>query len=341
LLIAASERDSTGPSAWGGFQRPRGAELLRAIIPILGSFAFLAISLPMTANTIMHLPHYGEKTAIQSFQPMMGLLWTCRSLVDNLVWSLFGFSPRFPNPDKQGKLELPFPTPCVWVLFTLIVAFGYWWVRRAPRKTLVMLGIGVIVMSYWLVYSARVDWTYPSVVNWDRYHLLPQMGLAFAVAGGLPSLRQAAGFGVSNGLSQRQVCALLIVIGGLFVCQLPRSVLHHVMFSKKTEVTENEYTRRLPFGWSAYWIDADLYEDQRSAMRRIEEVDALCREHRIAAAVAQRVLPEIRIPPCDCVDEPRNESNWQFLHGSPDPQDISDDEARRILQPAAQERSDD
>jgi hypothetical protein len=36
----------------------------------------------------------------------------------------------------------------------------------------------------------------------------------------------------------------------------------------------------------------------------------------------------------DCVDPPRNESNWQFLHGSDDPREISDEEAKRLLQPA-------
>jgi hypothetical protein len=68
-------------------------------------------------------------------------------------------------------------------------------------------------------------------------------------------------------------------------------------------------------------------------MRRIEAVDALCRKHHIDAATAQRVLEPIRMW-SDCVDPPRNESNWQFLRGSDDPREISDEEAKRLLQPA-------
>ena len=63
---------------------------------------------------------------------------------------------------------------------------------KQPRKAPVILGLGVIGMSYWLMYSARANWGYEgNVVNWSRYHLLPQLGLAMLLAGGWPAMRSA------------------------------------------------------------------------------------------------------------------------------------------------------
>jgi len=62
-----------------------------ALVPLLGSALFLAVSLPRTAAYIMHLPHYDEKTALQAFHPLRGLQYTFWSVVENL---LLGANPR-------------------------------------------------------------------------------------------------------------------------------------------------------------------------------------------------------------------------------------------------------
>src|SRR5207247_1316816 len=77
------------------------------------------------------------------------------------------------------------------------VAFGIavaWWWRPVPHRRLLVLGLGMIVLSYLLVYSARGEWSYDgqdqtAAMNtpvWGRYHLIPQLGLTLLLVGGLP-----------------------------------------------------------------------------------------------------------------------------------------------------------
>jgi len=90
----------------------------------------------------------------------------------------------------------------------------------------------------------------------------------------------------------------------------------------------------LPNGVFVHFQCAEIRANQMLAFRRIEAVDALCREHHISAADARRILAPIRMT-YDASGEPQRESNWQFLHGSDNPRDLSDEEIRRLLQPAA------
>src|SRR5207249_5620990 len=48
---------------------PRRAAL--STLPLLGSAAFLTLSLPRTADQILHLEHYGDQTAWQAFHPLI------------------------------------------------------------------------------------------------------------------------------------------------------------------------------------------------------------------------------------------------------------------------------
>ncbi len=298
--------------------------LLWSLVPLLGSLAFLAISLPLTADKVMHLEHYGDETAFQAFHPATGLVYTCRSVVDNLAWGTIGVS------------ELMCPTPWVWIPFAVLLASAAFWIWRAPRKSLPVLGVGVIVLSYWLVYSARAEWGYDLLMckaNWSRYHLLPQLGLALLLVGGLPRLGRVTAVDSRLAFSRRQGFAVLLLIGALFVLQVPRGVLAHVALSRNADLRENAFAYPLPNGVFAHFQSAEIRADQMHAFRRIEAVDALCREHHISAADARRVLDPIRMT-YDAAAEPQNESNWQFLHGSDDPREHSDEEIRRVLQPA-------
>jgi hypothetical protein len=227
------------------------------------------------------------------------------------------------------------PPPWVWIPFAVICAGVAWWVWRTPRKTPVILGLAAIGVSYWLMYSARANWRYEGhVVTWSRYHLWPQLGLAMVLAGGWPEARRIAGFDANKPLSRRQCVGLLILIGALFLCQMPRGLFFHVLVKKDAGWSNDEYTYSLPFRRQAWVWRASDHQEQREAMERIEAVDALCREHHIDAATAQRVLdPKFQMP-YDATGPDQKESNWQFLHGSDDPRDISDEEAKRLLQPA-------
>jgi hypothetical protein len=259
-----------------------------ALVPLLGSIAFLAVSLPRTANHIMHLEHYEGKTAIEAFSPLTGLGYTGRSLVDNLTLGQFGIT------------RAVCPVVVVPSVLVVLAALAGWWLWRAPRRRLPLLGLGMILSSYWLVYSARGTWSYDDAnmayPAWSRYHLLPQLGLALFVVGGLPRWEM-----MSPELSKRQVWIVAGLIVLEMLIQLPRGVLG-------TYAYENNNGKQL------------------AVLRQIEEMDARCREHHIAADAARAVLPRLDVPMCyDRVN------GWDFLRGSPDPRPLEEAEVRRLL----------
>jgi hypothetical protein len=267
---------------------------LVALAPLLGTVLFLAVSLPRTAQAIMHLEHYGEKTALQSFQPLMGLKYTFWSIVENLLLGSVGIS----------RVDVPFGfAVAVW---PLLLWAGAWWWRGAPAgRRLMLLGLGTIFTSYLLVYSARADWKYEGWMNqplWSRYHLLPQLGLAMFVAGGLP--RWAGRWGLQDGsaLTKPQTVALLGLVAILGVIQFPRVF------------------------WTEWGAQPEA-DEQQQVLRHIDGVDARCRAHRIGQTTAAKALGPLEVPGCL-----GREDGWKMLWGSPDPDpSITPEEARRLL----------
>ena len=141
------------------------------------------------------------------------------SVVDNLLIGLLG----------TYTMDYALPVPLVVVLLVPLAAALFWWWRQAPDGRLLLLGAGLIGSSYLLTYSARAEWGYVGVMTgpmMGRYHLLPQLGLALVVCGGLPG-RNGRWFCLDEAgvLSRRQVRALALLIGLCFVVQLPRGVL--------------------------------------------------------------------------------------------------------------------
>src|SRR5262249_17374305 len=133
-----------------------------SLLPLLGTAGFLTVSLPRTAGHIMHLEHYQGKTALESFQPLTGLLYSARSVVDNLL------------PGVLGVGGFSFPLPVVPVLLLGVILAGIWWWRQAPGRRLLLVGLGAVAAGYLLVYSARAGWAYEQVRDWSRYQLFPQ-----------------------------------------------------------------------------------------------------------------------------------------------------------------------
>ena len=77
---------------------------LVALTPLLGTMAFLAVSLPLTADAIQHLEHYRDQnlTAVEAFQPLTGAWYTVRSVVDNLALGVFGISGCYGGTGRRG-----------------------------------------------------------------------------------------------------------------------------------------------------------------------------------------------------------------------------------------------
>jgi hypothetical protein len=299
-----------------GVSRGRGAALIRsaliAAVPLLGIALFLAVSLPRTARTIMHLPHYEGQTALQSFHLLPGLQYTLWSVVENLLLGQLGLS-RVGEP--FGLASIPFGLAvAVWPMLILL---GAWWWRGAPvGRRQMLLGLGLILAGYLLVYSARAEWGYEGRMNrplWSRYHLLPQLGLALFLSGGLPRWAGRWRLRPGDRLTWEQAAALLGLVAILAATQWPR-----VAWTSWTEDRET---------------DLRAQREQQQVLRRIDEVDALCRRYRIGAATAQAALGTADIPGGG--NSPENRiSAWEFLRGSPDPDpSITPDDARRLLAP--------
>lgn len=270
--------------------------VLAALVPLLGSAAFLAVSLPRTAERILHLPHYGDhKTALQAFHLDTGLLYTCRSLVDNLFLGVFGVS-TWPG--------VVCPLPVVFAALALLALAGAWWWRGAPHRRLLLLGLGFILGNYLLVYGARAEWSYVVQLHtWSRYHLFPQLGLALFVCGGVPRWEGGRLRLLPAGvLSGRQFRALAALVGVLFLVQSPRGAI-------------------------GAWLWTRGYAEQQRVLRQIDAMDARCRQLHIDRDTAREALPPLEVP-----ESWGRENGWLLLRGSADPRPVGVEEARRLLE---------
>jgi hypothetical protein len=282
LYLLPGEGDGPPPSS----SPPAGRSF--SFLPLLGTGLFLALSLPRAGQTIMHLEHYGGKTALESFDPLTGLVFTLRSVVDNLLLGLLGVS------------TVEVPPALVAVVWVGLAGVGAWWWVQAPRRRLLLLGLGVIFGGYLLPYSARAGWGYAGVMTqpaWGRYHLLPQLGLALFVCGGLPG-RAGRWFAPGESLGARQARGLAVLVGVCFVVQLPRALVCYPAYDP----------------------------GQKALLRRVEEVDARCREHGVSAEAAREALPKL-----DLGKWASDVNGWEFLRGSPHPRERSAAEVRRVL----------
>jgi hypothetical protein len=278
----------------GGERRLKPAATAGCLVPLLGTAGFLAASLPHASQQILHLPHYGSKTAIEAFHPSAGLLSTCRSVVDNLFLGALGIST------PPGMVC---PLPLAFAVLGFLVAAGVWWWRGAPQRRLLLLGLGCILSTYLLVYSARSDgWSYARQVHaWSRYHLFPQLGLALFLVGGLARWHDTGlHLDRAGGLTGKQARGIGVLLLALFLTQLPRGL-----------------------AGAYFWYDPQ----QLPALRRIQETDARCRRHHIDRDTAREALGWLDVPAAE-----GRENGWDLLWGSDDPRTVSVEEARRLLQ---------
>jgi hypothetical protein len=275
---------------WPDRERPRFARA--SIAPLVGTVLFLALALPQVAQKILHLEHYEGKTAIDAFNPLVGLGYTCRSLIDNLV---------------LGQLGITWVCVPVWlvaILLPVLLVLLVRWVAPAHQWRLVALAAATILASYLLTYSARSRWDYVKDEfyshSWNRYHLFPQLGLALLVAVGVQGWLKLS----PDAVTPAQGRALLILLVCLTVVQLPRGI------------------GAPPKVWWEEWP-----AEQWAGFRRLAEVQARCRQHGISRAAALAALP----PWLDLPRGGDNFNAWQLLHGSSAPRDVSPEEVRRLL----------
>lgn len=246
-----------GPKLAAGPSNPRPRRWT-CLVPLLGSLAFLSVSLPYTGQQILHSEHYGSKNAVQAFDVTMAFVNTGRSLVDNVALGSLGIA----------AVTCPVGV-AVFGLILLTVA-GVWWWRRAPARGLVVLGLGFILANYLLIYGARADWPYePQLRHWSRYNVFPQLGVALIVCAGLPRWQDGMRRRDQPGhFSKDRIRTLTRWILVLFVLQLPRGLIGTPMPDPR----------------------------QPEVLRQVEDMDARCRAYHITSETARRVLEPLPMP---------------------------------------------
>jgi hypothetical protein len=292
FLYLAPQEDEPRPLSW----RQRSL----ALLPFLGTLAYLAISLPQNLDRLFVVKRIDGQNLTQTFNPIVGLGYTARSIVDNLIFGALGASGS------------ACPVWLVPILLALLGLAGWWWWRQAPRRRLMLLGCSLVFFSYWLTYSARASLPYAgqehAVSQWNRYHLLPYLGLVLFACGGLPS-RQGTLFQLdpSGSLTRGQVGALSLLIAILVGLQFPVSWIGH----KRTDYDP---------------------EPQMAVLRHIEEVDARCQANRISAETARQALGFLEIPYSTTpgAGYPPRINGWQWLRGSDEP--IPNDDLNDVRQ---------
>jgi hypothetical protein len=294
-------------TAMGPAQEGRLAAWVGPAAALAGTVVFLAVSLPFTAEAILHTSHYGEKTAIEAFDPVTGLVWTGRSIVDNLVFGISGV----------GGLPLAVPVFVVPAFLVALAALLWWWWRPVLRggaagkgARLLPLGLAMIGANYLLVYSARASWGYNvmTLLHWSRYHLLPQMGLALLVCGALPAWLERfeprtadEALRRSDRLLKWQTWGVACLVGICFVVQLPRAMLSYFPLFPLPRL--------------------------EALLRRIEEVENRCQKYHISAQEARLALG-----PLELTEWYGEVDGWDFLQGSAQPDVRPPEEVRRLLE---------
>ena len=295
LYLASGRREPADEPLSAGSRRPLA--VLPLLTPLLGTAAFLAVSLPQTAAIIQNLEHYRaqNRTAVEAFQPLVGAWYTCRSVVDNLAPGAVGVTGVTVGP----FFALP--------LFAGLVAVGIWWARRSLRRRLALVGAGLILGSYLLIYSGRAMLDYDRsglyTATWCRYHLQPQLGLVLLVCGGLPAwdgrwFRLDAAGRLTRGQARALACLLAVC----FLIQAPRGLFCYYPSNPRQALT------------------LDL----------IDRADAFCKERHISAETARQDMATLRIfrmPESSTVID-----GWEFLRGSDEPQDWTPEEVRAMME---------
>jgi len=232
---------------------------LQALSPLLGSLAFLAVSLPLAGERILHAEHYGSMNALQAFEITTGLVNTGRSVVDNLLLGSVGIA------------GFACPPALVVVGLAVLTGAGVWGWPRLSQRRLLILGLGFILLNYVLIYGARAAWLYATEDGqglrfWSRYNVFPQLGVALVVCAGLAG-RQDFSSG-SDQLSRGQLWGIGWLIPALLILQLPHGLLGSPVYDP----------------------------EQREVLRRVEEMDARCRAQHIAPEMARAVLEPLPVP---------------------------------------------
>jgi hypothetical protein len=170
--------------------------------PLLGMALGLALAGPTIAAGLRldHPDNYNIKVKWFAFDGWSALATANRLVVDHLLLHNFGVTP--------GKAP-------AWLAAVLFPAFAWAIVKVVRRRPILSAPyLAIVGLTYAVVVPFRSWNDFPQMTLWAaRYHLLPQLGLAFLVVSAFPrSKPEAASLGWPAFWRSAALLALLIVI---------------------------------------------------------------------------------------------------------------------------------
>lgn len=238
--LAAIRRLAAGPSPDGRRSR------LGAVFPAAGTAIYLALCSAFRYRDVL------ADGVRRNVELQKGLGHALRAPVVVLVPGFFGVSNL--EPWLPDALEI--------ALFIVGLIGALAWARRSPRRGLILAGLGLIVGGYGLTYAVRSHEATRWVLQVERYHLFPHLGLVLLLAAALrPWLsrfdaRPLAGWAVATALA-----ALLLAV------HLP-------------QVRARAKSCRFP--------------EQQRTLAALERLAEICRQQRITRIQALAALDPIR-----------------------------------------------
>lgn len=148
-------------------ESPPLARWSRCGVPVVGTVVALAVLIPLKAPQVLAAASYGGRAAADAIAPFRGVLYGVRSVVDLLFLKNLGIDVVGPSPRV------------VYVIgFALAVFAGGELVRLSRRPAVPALGGSIILFADAVTLPFRAWVQYESYVQWTRYQLFPQLGVA-------------------------------------------------------------------------------------------------------------------------------------------------------------------
>jgi hypothetical protein len=164
-LAAMRALTGTGKGRWVG-----------AVAPAAGTVLYLLVCLAVRRSGRLL-----SGGAVSGFDVGVFLASVARAPVDVLGPGLVGL----------GNLDAWMPRGLEFVLFGIGLVAALAWARRSPSRPLIAGGLWLILGGYGLTYSVRTIAGPHWLLEIGRYHLFPQLGVAFLVAAAArPALRR-------------------------------------------------------------------------------------------------------------------------------------------------------
>ncbi len=138
----------------------------RAITPMIGTLGYLGLCIPLRYGAIVS----------QSLERNLDLAAAARNVlcapVDVLLLGLFGRVNSIALPDNWAMT----------ISAVLLIAALVWAYRDHLSRSIILVGLGLIVGGYVLAFGARSADAPPGLRHVQRYQVFPQLGLVFLLS---------------------------------------------------------------------------------------------------------------------------------------------------------------